>query len=248
MKIPQLIAHRGGRAWAPENTLAAFRKSVQLGVDGIELDVQRCSTGELVVFHDEELSRTTDGVGLVKDCSLDELRRLDAGGWYHRNFEGEKVPLLTEVLDLLAGNVVLNIELKNTPIEYPGMEEDLLSAIEGYPAETLIISSFDHKLMHKLHAIAPHLEIALLGAAVFVDLKATATTIGAKYFHPAYDCLRADIVEEAHAAGMRVNVWTCNTRAEWRDCIRMGVDGIVSDDPTALKEYLEHASAAATAS
>lgn len=238
MKLPKVIAHRGGRTWAPENTLAAFRKSLQLGVDGIELDIQRCSTGELVVFHDEDLSRTTNGVGLVRDCSFDELRRLSAGSWYRADFTEERVPLLTEVLQLLAGKVLLNIELKNAPIDYPGLEDDLIEAIEGYPHETLIISSFDHKLLSRLHQAAPHLKIALLGAAVFLDLKQTATAVGAEFFHPAFDCLRKDIVEEANCAGLQVNVWTCNTPQEWRDAIRIGVDGIVTDDPAGLKEYL----------
>jgi glycerophosphoryl diester phosphodiesterase len=163
---------------------------------------------------------------------------LSAGKWFHEQFEQEKVPLLSEVLDLLEGKVELNIELKNTPIEYPGVEDDLLEVIADYPQDTLIISSFDHKLMHKLHGKAPHLRIALLAAAVLLDLKAAATAIGANYFHPAFDCLRQDVVEEAHAAGLHVNVWTCNTQSDWRDCLRIGVDGIVSDDPEALKQYL----------
>lgn len=238
MKTPKVIAHRGGREWAPENTIGAFVRALDFGADGIELDVQRCATGELVVFHDEDLARTTNGVGLVRDCSLDELKRLSAGLWFDKTFRDERVPTLSEVLELLQGKLTLNIELKNAPIDYPGIEEDLLSVIEGYPHETLIISSFDHKLLARVHEVAPHLKIALLGAAVFLDLKSAATAVGATYFHPAYDCLRPDIVEEAHGAGLEVNVWTCNTPTEWRECIRLGIDGIVTDDPEGLKEYL----------
>lgn len=238
LKMPQIIAHRGGRAWAPENTLSGFRRSLELGVDGIELDVQRCASGELVVFHDEDLNRTTNSAGLVRDCSLAELRRLSAGEWYSEEFIDERVPLLSEVLDLLQGKIVLNIEVKNSPIAYRDIEEDLLEVIAGYPLESLIISSFDHKLMFSLHNQAPELAIALLAEAVFLDLKSTATAIGASYFHPSFDCLRPDIVEEAHANGLTVNVWTCNTQARWRECIRLGVDGIVTDDPQSLKEYL----------
>src|SRR6185437_179332 len=124
--LPQVIAHRGGREWAPENTMAAFRRSLDAGVHGIELDVQRCATGELVVFHDEDLSRTTNGIGLIKDCSLAELQRLDAGSWYEKQFAGERMPLLLDVLALINGKCVLNIELKNAPIAYPDIEEDLI--------------------------------------------------------------------------------------------------------------------------
>jgi glycerophosphoryl diester phosphodiesterase len=238
LKIPQIIAHRGGRTWAPENTLSAFRQALALGVDGIELDVQRCASGELVVIHDEDLQRTTNGVGLIRDCTLDELKRLSAGLWYDKEFRDERVPTLAEVLELLQGKCVLNIELKNTPIEYAGIEDDLMEVIEGYPLETLIISSFDHKLMDKMHKRAPELKIALLGSAVFLDVKQSATAIGAEYFHPEFDCLRADVVEEAHDAGLKVNVWTCNDVAKWRHCVKMGVDGIVTDDPEGLKQYL----------
>lgn len=242
MKIPQIIAHRGGRAWAPENTMAGFRRSLELGVHGIELDVQRCTTGELVVFHDEDLKRTTDSAGLLANCSFEELRRLSAGEWYEERFSDERIPLLKEVLDLLQGKIVLNIELKNSPIEYPDIEDDLLDVIAGYPVESLIISSFDHKLMFKLHEKAPELKIALLAAAIFHDLDTTATTIGASFFHPCYDCLRPEVVEEAQAHGLHVNVWTCNSPNQWRECIRMGVDGIITDDPEALKQYLANVS------
>lgn len=245
MRIPKVIAHRGGRQWAPENTLAAFRRSVELGVDGIELDVHRCATGELVVIHDEDLNRTTNGAGFVKDASYAELAKLSAGLWYGKEFADEYIPLLKEVLELVDGRMIINIELKNTPIEYPGIEEDLLSLIEGYQRkDTLIISSFDHKVMRKLHELAPSLNTALLAAALFIDIKEYAAKMGARFFHPALDCLRADGVEEAHAAGLFVSAWTCNTQRDWQDAIDMGVDGIVTDDPQGLIAYLEHLSTA----
>jgi glycerophosphoryl diester phosphodiesterase len=246
---PKIIAHRGGRKWAPENTLLAFQRSLELGVDGIELDVQRCASGELVVFHDEDLARTTNGAGLIKDCTSDELRRLDAGSWFDPLLTTEKVPLLSEVLELIAGKIMLNIELKNTPVEYEGITDDLLELLVDYPnPDSLIISSFDHKLMKQFHQQSPQYKIALLAAGVFVDLKATATAIGAEYYHPAYDCFRPDVAEEAHRAGLKVNVWTCNSQREWRECLRMGVEGIITDDPEGLKAFLERTTApAATA-
>lgn len=238
MALPKLIAHRGGREWAPENTLAAFKKSLELGVDGIEFDVQRCATGELVVFHDEDLNRTTNGAGMLRDCSFDELRRLSAGSWFAKEFHSERVPLLSEVLELVNGKCMLNIELKNAPVEYPGIEDDMLELIADYPKDTLIISSFDHKVMRTLHQKAPELEIALLADAVFVNLKETAAQIGATWFHPYYGSLRPDVAEEAKAANLKINVWTVNTQQRWREAINMNVAGIITDDPEALHEFL----------
>lgn len=242
--LPQVIAHRGGREWAPENTMAAFRRSLDAGVHGIELDVQRCATGELVVFHDEDLSRTTNGIGLVKDCSLAELQRLDAGSWYDKQFAAERIPLLSEVLSLIDGKCVLNVELKNAPIAYPDIEEDLLEAISQYPhRDKLIISSFDHKLMIKLHEREPLIQKALLADAVLADLGATAGRMGATFYHPSFDCTREDVVAEAHDFNLRVNVWTVNERHKWRFAVRSGVDGIITDDPAGLQNYLAQSQA-----
>ncbi len=141
---------RNGRRKTPWPRFASARKN---GVYGIELDIQRCKTGELVVIHDEDLKRTTNGAGLIKDTSLADLNKLDAGSWFGEQFKNERVPLLPDVLKLLDGKVVLNIEIKNTPIAYPGIEDDLLKVLADYKyPDTIIISSFDHEVLKRLHA------------------------------------------------------------------------------------------------
>lgn len=237
---PKVFAHRGGSDWAPENTMAAFRKSLEFGVDGIEIDVQRCSTGELVVFHDPDVGRTTNGVGLIKDISYPELKRLSAGLWFDEEFRQESVPLLSSVLDLLDGKVVLNIEVKNTPIDYPGIENDLLDLIEDYPhRDKLIISSFDHQVILRIHQMAPDLKLALLADAVFVDIGDYAKKIGATVWHPCVDSLHADAVSEAQTAGLEINAWTLNDARKWDYALRIGLDGIVTDDPLGLVNFLD---------
>jgi glycerophosphoryl diester phosphodiesterase len=235
----KVFAHRGGRKTTPENSMAAFENSLHLGVHAIELDVQRCATGELVVIHDERINRTTNGVGLVKDISLAELRKISNGKWFAKEFEDQHVPALLEVLDLVAGNVIVNIEVKNAPVNYPGIEEDLLEVISHYKyPERLVISSFDHKvLLHLSHE--SELQLALLADCAFYDLPAYATAVGATCWHPSVDSVRPDLVEEAHEAGLVVNVWTVNEERQWRSLIEMGVDGIVTDDPAGLMEYLD---------
>lgn len=237
---PKVIAHRGGSDWAPENTMAAFRKSIEFGVDGIEIDVQRCNTGELVVFHDADVGRTTNGVGLVKDITYPELKRLSAGLWFDEEFRSEYVPLLSEVLELINGRVILNIEIKNTPIEYPGIEDDLIELLESYPhRDKLIISSFDHQIIRRLHELAPDLQLALLADALFVDLVDYARKIGATVWHPCVDSLRAEAVREAHEANLEVNAWTLNDARKWDYALNIGLDGIVTDDPLGLVNFLD---------
>lgn len=247
-QLPANISHRGGRHWAPENTLVAFKMSLDIGVDGLELDVQRCASGELVVIHDELVNRTTNGVGLVEAITFEELQRLDAGSFWHEeyedaarvNFKGERIPLLKDVLELVGGRAVVNVELKNAPIQYPGIEDDLIDLLSDYKhRDKIIVSSFDHKLMYSLKEKNSGLSIALLADALFVDVVQLAKQIGADYWHPCFDSLRQEAVEEAHAAGLKVNAWTINTAREWKMAADWELDGVITDAPHAYKAFLE---------
>ena len=236
---PKIYAHRGGAKWAPENTMAAFRKCKENGVYGIELDIQRCKSGELVVIHDEDLKRTTNGAGLIKDTNFSDLSKVDAGSWFGKQFSNERVPLLSEVLTLLDGKVVLNIEIKNTPVAYPGIEDDLLKVLKDYKhPETIIISSFDHEVLKRLHDKNPQYAIALLGDPIFCYLGNYAKNVGATAWHPYFGSMRKDVIDAAHDSKLKVNVWTPNKVKEWEQLISQGVDGIVTDDPKALSDYL----------
>ncbi|MBC7998369.1 MAG: glycerophosphodiester phosphodiesterase [Leptolyngbya sp.] len=247
-KVAENVAHRGGRFWAPENTLVAFGKSLDIGVDGLELDVQRCASGELVVIHDELVNRTSNGVGLVETITFDELKRLDAGSWWHEeyedagetNYKGEKIPLLQDVLELVAGRAWINIELKNTPIEYPGIEDELIELLSDYEhRDKIIVSSFDHKLMYSLKEKNAGLSIALLADALLLNVAQLAEQIGADYWHPCFGSLRQEAVEEAHEAGLKVNAWTINSPREWTMALDWGIDGVITDNPYGYKMFLE---------
>jgi glycerophosphoryl diester phosphodiesterase len=242
MKKAKVIAHRGGTKWAPENSLSAFRKSVDAGVDGIELDIQRASTGELVVIHDSDVARTTNGVGLVKDISYNELKRLDGGSWFSKEFAGEKIPLLSEVLEVVDGKCDLNIEIKNLPYDFPGIEDDLLDLLQSYSRpDRIIISSFDHYVLRAIHQKNPNFNmgIGLLAACLICDIDKYATTCGAKYWHPNFELLRQEEVAKAQAANLVVNSWTIDSPREWKRAIEMGLDGIITNDPSGLQTFLE---------
>lgn len=235
---PRIIAHRGGRKWAPENTMAGFRKSIEAGVYGIELDIHRCKTGELVVIHDESLQRTTDGSGLIKDKSWDELKNLSAGAWYGKEFTQERLPLLSEVLSLIDGKLVLNIEIKNAPIEYAGIEDDLLKLLSSYKyPDKIVISSFDHEVLRRLHEKDKSYKVAFLGECIFIDLPGYAKQVGAEAWNPYFGELRTDAVKEAHKAKLEVNAWTVNDKEQWQSMMEMGVDGIITDDPVGLVNF-----------
>jgi glycerophosphoryl diester phosphodiesterase len=220
---PLNFAHRGGRRWAPENTLSAFRKSVELGVDGIELDIHKCT-------------------GRVKDMTWDELSKLDAGTWYDKKFAGEKLPLLKEVLDLVNGKLTINVEIKNCPTLYAGIEDDLLTMLDKYPyPDRIVISSFDHEVIHSIAAKSKKYKLALLGDSIIHDLPGYAKKVGAQCWNPDFDCVRPDSMKVAHDGGLEVNTWTVNKLEDWQHAKDLHVDTIITDDPEGLKNFLNQA-------
>jgi glycerophosphoryl diester phosphodiesterase len=248
MSKPKVFAHRGGRAWAPENTMASFKRAIEAGCDGIELDVHRCASGELVVIHDPFLSRTTNGAGLVGDASLSELKRLTAGAWFDKEFAGEKIPTLEEVLQFVAGRVTLNLEIKNVPYEYANIEDDLLLLLSQYShPETLIVTSFDHVFLQRFSALDSGLDVGLLAACVFIDLPEYAQRLGAKFWHPKFTDMSDASMQVAHEAGLKVNAWVVNEPQDWSLLMKWGVDGIITDDPQSLLDRLQSVEQSASA-
>ncbi len=239
-KLPLVVAHRGGKRWAPENSMAAFKKSVAAGADGIELDIHRCKSGELVVIHDDTLNRTAGGSGQIKDHTLQELAALDCGSWYDPAFKDERIPLLKDVLKEVNGKLTINIEIKNCPNNYPEIDAELLKVLADYPyPDKIIISSFDHLVLKKIHDKTSRYKLALLGDCAIYDLPAYARSTGATAWNPEFDCVREDTVKIAHDAGITVNTWTVNSKEGWQKAIDLGVDAIITDDPVGLQNYLK---------
>src|SRR2546421_10465444 len=126
-----LGGHRGNADECPENTLASFRSAIELGVDLIELDVHLSEDGDLPVIHDHLLDRTTNGSGLVRDHTMEDLKRFDAGSWKDPRFKGERIPSLDEVQAVAKGNVGVAIEIKNLPLPYAGIEAAVVRAVRN---------------------------------------------------------------------------------------------------------------------
>lgn len=236
-----IIAHRGASAEAPENTLAAFRRALEIGVDAVELDVHLTSDGEPVVIHDPVLDRTTDGRGLVRDQALASLRRLDAGRWFGERFAGERVPTLAEALDLLRSVRVI-VEVKNGPIYYPGIAARLAAEVRAAAHPSVTASSFDHPVLVELKAEAARLGIALDTAVLFVGRPVSplglALEAGADALHPHWAYLTPGLVGLAHASGLRVETWTVDDPSHMAHVAGVGPDGVMSNYPDRLREFL----------
>lgn len=228
-------AHRGARAHAPENTLAAFTLAFELGAEGIECDVQRSRDGRLVIIHDATVDRTTDGTGAVAEQRFEELRALNAGVRFHRR---QMIPTLDETLDLVARRGgELNLEIKGeSPEETLATAEAVEPALRALDEERrarVLVSSFEHAAVALLKARLPWLRVALLYGDEWREreLIAPALALGAEAIHPGVGLVTPELVRRAHEAGLRVNVWTANRRGVIRRLIALGVDGLFSDYP-----------------
>ncbi len=217
-----IYAHRGASAELPENTLPAFARAVELGAFGIELDVHLSADGVPVVIHDETVDRTTNGTGAVADLTVADLQALDAGN-------GEPVPTLRQVLDLVSGKLHVNIEIK------AGEAGDAVLALTSeYPDLAFAISSFNHDALRHVRATDAGIELWPLVAAVSDDDIATAKDIGAPQLNAFNRMLNAEIMSDVAAQGLGVWVWTVNDVERARELIEWGAVGICTDDPAAM--------------
>ncbi|ABY92694.1 glycerophosphodiester phosphodiesterase [Thermoanaerobacter sp. CM-CNRG TB177] len=238
---PLVIAHRGDSRNAPENTLASFKSALEMGADGIELDVQLTKDGQLVVIHDERVDRTTDGIGFVKDFTLKELKRLDAGIKFDKKFAGERIPSLYEVFELIGHkNFIVNIEIKSGIVLYPGIEEKLIKAIEDYDFEDrVVISSFNHYSLRDVKRMAPELKIGLLYQCGLVEPWHMAIRMKAYSLHPFYFNIIPELVEGCKKNNIKLFPWTVDRKEDMEMMIKAGVDAIITDDPQTLINLLE---------
>jgi glycerophosphoryl diester phosphodiesterase len=232
-----VIAHRGYRTRYPENTLPAFEAALDAGVDMIELDVMLSRDRKMVVIHDPNLERTTNGKGSVDQYTLAELRELDAGGWFDPRFAGEPLPTLEEVLDLLGGQVLVNIEIKKSAFESPApadaVENQVVDLVIGRGLrDSVLVSSFEWKCLERIAAMGSGPSLALLarypGEEGLPDLCRRLEVFS---FHPSWIDLKAEHVERFHQAGFPVFPYNVDTAEQYRQVMHMGVDGVITSDP-----------------
>ena len=240
---PLNIAHRGASAYAPGNTLAAFRLALEMDADGFELDVMLSADGHLVVIHDDTVDRTTDGSGPVRQKTLAELKALDAGAKFDARFAGERIPTLQEVFDLVAGNrAFVNVEIKTESLKGDGLEERLVALIRRYGlGERLLISSFNPFALWRMRRLAPDLSLALLYAEhqrVYLRDRWFAFLSRPDALNPSFHMATQEHVRWAKAKGYRLYVWTVDEEPEMRRLIALGVDGMITNKPDLLRQVL----------
>jgi glycerophosphoryl diester phosphodiesterase len=231
------IAHRGASAYAPENTIAAFDKAVEMKADYIEIDVQRSKDGKLVVIHDTTVDRTTDGSGKVGNLTFKELRNLDAGSWKSKQFAGAQIPTFDEILDRYHGKIGILIELK-APELYPGIEENIAGKLKERNLdkpqnEKIIVQSFNHNSMKKMNELLPKVPIGVLtsSSADTTEQALQEFSTYADYFNPSYGIVTPDLVNQVHSLGMKIGSWTVRSQEAANFLLNVGVDAIITDYP-----------------
>ena len=237
---PLVWAHRGASGYAPENTLAAFQKAVDLGADGVELDIQLTKDDQIVVIHDETIDRTSDGKGWVKDYTLEELRAFN----YNRTkpeYKHADIPTMREVFELLKPTgLFINIEIKTGVVFYEKIEEKILALAKEMGMEDRVCySSFNHYTVTRIHELKPDAEVGFLYADCPIDMPSYGVKHGVNALHPALYNLQYDgFVKECKEKGLKLNVWTVNERPYMEMCCQYGVDAIITNYPDIAKEVV----------
>jgi glycerophosphoryl diester phosphodiesterase len=222
------VGHRGAAGHAPENTLASFRKALEIGVDGVECDIHVCKSGEAVVIHDATLERTTSGKGKVSDFTLKELKTLDAG-------KGEQIPTLEELLKFIDKRVTLYIELKEDEAVDPVAKIIAHHAEnEGWGYEKLPVLSFDHRQLVRIRQINTRILTGATLVGIPLDYAACAARAGAWSVNPCIEYVDGDFVADARSRGLKTLVWTVNKPEQIAKARALGADALVSDFPDRL--------------
>ena len=223
------IGHRGARGHVAENTLESIKKALELGADGVEIDVFKCKSGEIVVIHDETLNRTTNGKGNVEDFTLGELKSFVVEGAY-------KIPTLVEVLDMLDAKYVINIELKgkNTAKATNSIIEDYIKN-DGWEKNQFVVSSFDWDELRDFYELNKEIPIGILSEDEPLDAIEIAKELNAFSIHPYHIHLNEEEVNRIHKEGFKIYTWTVNKPDDIKNMIDLGVDAIITDYPERVK-------------
>lgn len=237
MFTTQIIAHRGFRKIAPENTLPSFKKAIDFRADSLEMDLHLSKDGQLVVIHDEEVDRTTDGTGYIKDLTVAEIKKLDAGNWFDSEFKNTRIPTFEEFLDFIIQEKFtgdLLIELKTNHIDYPGIEKLTLDTLKKYQKKQtynhVILQSFNQTTLKNLRELDPTLDLAML---VYYPSKIERGWLADNYFnnfHPNYKRILLSPWRYWNVNNSAYRVWVVNNPIIMKQLFRKKLLGLITDD------------------
>lgn len=240
--MPQVFAHRGAKAVAPENTIPAFAKALEMGVAGIELDVHCSKDGKLVVIHDESLERTTTGTGSVSAYTAAELAKVDAGTPFHTDFAGTGIPTLDDVFDLVGDRCLVNVEVKTADPLGGNQVEPLLEMIKARGLyDQVIVSSFNPISLIKIRHLDPNVRLGLLYYLPLPNWLRNAwftPIMQPEALHPHFSLVNEKHMAWANEHGCDVNSWTINDVEEAQRLAALGVNVIMSDVPDQIMAAL----------
>lgn len=236
-------AHRGAsgfdKRYAPENTMPAFEKAVQMGADGVETDVQLSRDGAVMICHDEKIDRTSDGSGYLKDFTIKELKAFSFSKT-HPEYGHVEIPALEELLAFLKDtDLTLDMELKTGLIYYDGLEEKTIDLVHRYGMDDRVIySSFNHYSLQKLRLINPEVKTGLLISDDHISSE-DIRVLRADAVHPSLDISQNRRIQKWHDLGCKVNVWTVDRKAEMLRLSVLGADAIITDCPDCARKIVD---------
>jgi glycerophosphoryl diester phosphodiesterase len=245
IRLPDIAiyAHRGASAYAPENTLSAFRMAVDHGADAIELDAKLSADGHVIVFHDQTVNRTTGGEGKITQQTLGEIKAYDAGSWFSSQFTSERIPTLDEVFQHVGQKLLVNVELTNYATPNDDLVEKVMESVRIHNMqERVLFSSFHPVTLLKARRLMPEIPAAILATPGWTGALSRSwlgRLMSSEFVHPYLTDVDQAFIDRQHALGRKVNVWTVNDPEDMRRLVRWGVDGIITDDPRLARQVLE---------
>ena len=231
------IAHRGASGGAPENTLAAFKKAIEIGVDAVELDLHGTAGGEIVAIHDATLDRTTNMSGPIKQTTLKAIKRADAGAWFNPEFTGESVPTLAEALACITDDAIAVLEIKDGPIA----EAVVQKICEMHLLERTVIISFHASVLKTVRSLEPRIPTGWLigssnGYTHPIQLCQHLSALGSSLLNVNHQLITEEFAYEVRRRGIALWSWTVDDIERMRQMCAFGVQGITSNYPERFSE------------
>jgi len=242
LRRPTIFAHRGSSAYAPENTLAAFKLAVEQHADGIELDATLSADNQVVVIHDDTVNRTTNGVGYIKAMNLPELKNLDAGSKFDPAYHSEKIPTLAEVFETVGQKIYIDVELKNYSSPTDDLPDRVIELVKEYGLQSCVmLSSFNIIALIRARSIFPDIPLGMITVPGLANLtvRSRLVRLGPLFaLHSNYVDVTPKLIHSVHRANSRIHVYTVNQADSMQQLFTTGVDGIFTADPLLANKVL----------